>query len=58
MKTLNSSHRNVARSRRWFRRPRRRHDAMLVLNMSIFNCGRGWNHFITPFPERENVWST
>lgn len=58
MKTLNSSDRNVARLRRWFRRPLRRHDAMLVLNMSIFNWGGGWNRFINPFPERENVWST
>jgi hypothetical protein len=33
-------------------------DIMLVLNMSIFNSGRGWNHRITPFPEHLNVWST
>jgi len=58
MKTLNSSHRNIARSRRWSRQPRRRHDAMLALNMSIFNWKRGWNHRITSFPERQNVWST
>jgi len=26
-----------------FRRRQRRHDPMLVLNMSIFNFDRGWN---------------
>jgi hypothetical protein len=33
-------------ARKWremFRRPRRVHDPMLVLNMSIFNFAAGWN---------------
>jgi hypothetical protein len=33
--------------KRRFHRPRRRHDPMLVLNMSIFNS----------LPQRENAWS-
>ena len=32
--------------KRRFHRPRRRHDPMLVFNMSIFNS----------FPQRENAW--
>jgi hypothetical protein len=36
---------------------RRRHDAMLVLNMSVFNFEPGWNRVFNPVPARENVWS-
>jgi hypothetical protein len=44
------------RSRKWFRARRRWHDPMLVLSMSIFNSGRGWDRTFSPIPERENVW--
>lgn len=39
------------------RRPRRRrrHDPMLVLNMSAFNFETGWNRVFNPV-RRENVW--
>ena len=30
------------KTRKWFRARRRRHDPMLVLNMSIFNSGSSW----------------
>jgi len=42
--------------RSWFQRRRRRHDPMLVLNMSIFNQGSDWNRIFNPIPQRENVW--
>ena len=35
---------------------RRSGDPMLVLNMSIFNSGSGWNRIFNPVPQRENVW--
>lgn len=40
---------------RWFQR-RRRHDAMLVLSMSLFNSGSSWDRIFSPTPQRENVW--
>jgi hypothetical protein len=46
----------VTRSGRWFRRSRRWHDPMLVLNMSIFNSDRGCNRVFNPIPQRENIW--
>jgi hypothetical protein len=46
----------IKRSQNWFRMRRRRHDPMLVLNMSIFNSGGGWNRIFNPLPQRENVW--
>ena len=45
------------KSRRWFRPRRRRHDAMLVLSLSIFNSGKSWDRIFSPIPQRENVWS-
>ena len=39
-----------------FRARRRRHDPMLVLNMSIFNSGSSWNRIFVSVPQRENVW--
>jgi hypothetical protein len=37
------------------RRRRKRHDPMLVLNMSIFNtAGGGWQRILTPFKTHEN----
>jgi hypothetical protein len=35
---------------------RRRHDRMLVLNMSLFNFEPGWNRIFKSLPDRENVW--
>ena len=42
---------------RWqemFRRRRRMHDPMLVLNMSIFNFADGWNRTFNPLKIHEN----
>jgi hypothetical protein len=36
-----------------FRR-RRMHDPMLVLNMSIFNVGNGWDRTFNPLKAHEN----
>jgi hypothetical protein len=35
-------------------RPRRTHDPMLVLNMSIFNSTDGWDRIFNPFKAHEN----
>jgi hypothetical protein len=40
--------------REMFRRRRRMHDPMLVLNMSIFNVADGWNRTFNPFKAHEN----
>jgi hypothetical protein len=56
VRARNPNDAKVTRSGRWFRRSRRRHDPMLVLNMSIFNSERGWNRIFDPLPQRENVW--
>jgi hypothetical protein len=56
MKTTNLKQTSVAKPRKWFQRRRRRHDPMLVLNMSIFNFDGGWNRIFNPLPQRENVW--
>jgi hypothetical protein len=37
-----------------FRRRRRAHDPMLVLNMSVFNADDGWNRIFNPVKAREN----
>jgi hypothetical protein len=37
-----------------FRRRRRTHDPMLVLNMSLFNSEDGWNRVFNPVKVREN----
>ena len=42
--------------RKLLRSRRRRHDPMLVVNMSIFNFEPGWNRIFNPVPVRENVW--
>ena len=39
-----------------FRRPRRSHDPMLVLNMTVFNSESGWNRILNRLPSHENVW--
>jgi len=40
--------------RETFRRRRRRHDPMLVLNMSIFNFADGWNRTFNQLKIHEN----
>ena len=57
VKTTNPNEAKVTRSGRWFRRSRRWHDPMLVLNMSIFNSDRGCNRVFNPIPQRANIWS-
>ena len=42
--------------RNMLRRPRRSHDPMLVLNMTIFNSENGWNRILNRLPSHENVW--
>ena len=42
--------------KRRFHRPRRRHDPMLVFNMSIFNSADVRQCIFNSFPQRENVW--
>src|SRR2546430_9379258 len=46
------------KSRRTWRqilqRRRRMHDPMLVLNMSIFNVGNGWDRTFNPLKAHEN----
>jgi hypothetical protein len=41
--------------KRWFRRPRRRHDPILVFNMAIFNSASVRQCIFNSFPQRENV---
>jgi hypothetical protein len=40
----------------FLRRPRRRHDPMLVLNMSRLNFESGWNRVFNVVPARANLW--
>jgi hypothetical protein len=53
---MNTEKMNQKKSRRWLRARRRRHDPLLVLNLSTFNSGRSWERIFNPLPERENVW--
>ena len=53
---MHTKYQKRSKSRTWFRARRRRHDPMLVLNMSIFNSGSSWNRIFNPVPERETVW--
>ena len=57
MKTTNLKQTRVAKPQKRFQWRRRWHDPMLVLNMSIFNSGSGWNRIFNPVPQRENVWN-
>ncbi len=43
------------KSRRWFRTGPRRHDPILVLNMSIFNSDSSWNRIFGLLPQSGNV---
>ena len=42
--------------KRKFHRPRRRHDPMLVFNMSLFNSAKVRESIFNSLPQRENVW--
>ena len=53
---MNTTRMNQNKPRKWVLSRRRWHDPMLVLNMSIFNSGSGWNRIFNPVPARENVW--
>ena len=57
MKTPNLTPPHPAKLPKWFRRRRRAHDRMLVLNMSIFNSGKAWDRIFNPITYRENVWA-
>jgi hypothetical protein len=57
MKTINLKQTNLTKQRKFCQRRSRWHDPMLVLNMSIFNSGSGWNRIFNPVPQRENVWN-
>ncbi|PYL85006.1 MAG: hypothetical protein DMF17_09880 [Verrucomicrobia bacterium] len=53
--TMKTSPRSFARKQREiFRRRRRMHDPMLVLNMSIFNFADGWNRTFNQLKIHEN----
>jgi hypothetical protein len=39
--------------RAMFRRHRRKHDPMLVLNLEDFNFADGWDRILNPFKTRE-----
>jgi len=56
MKTTNFKQTSVAKPRKWFQRHRRRHDPLLVFNMSTFNFDSGWNRIFNPTRQRENIW--
>jgi len=55
MKPINPK-RTSKRFRNWFRARRRRHDPILVFNMSIFNSGTGWGRIFNSVAVYENVW--
>jgi hypothetical protein len=51
-KRMKTPQRSLARKwRGMFQRPRRMHDPMLVLNMSIFNFAAGWNRTLWKYEE-------
>jgi hypothetical protein len=54
MKPKDLKQSNASRSQKRFHRPRRRHDPMLVFNMSVFNSEKV--RLFDSLPERENVW--
>ena len=56
MKTKDLKQSNASRSQKWLHRPRRRHDPMLVFNMSIFNSTKSRECIFNSLPQRENVW--
>jgi hypothetical protein len=53
---MKTSQRNLTRRwRKMLQRRRRRHDPLLVLNMSIFNLADGWNRTFNPVKAHENA---
>jgi hypothetical protein len=56
MKTKDLKQSNASRSQKWFHRPRRRHDPMLVFNMSVFNSAKVRDSIFDSLPLRENAW--
>jgi hypothetical protein len=56
MKTKDLKQSNASRSQKWLHRLRRRHDPMLVFNMSIFNSAKVRESIFNSLPQRENVW--
>ena len=55
MKTNELKASNVTRVEKWFRRPRRRHNPMLVFNMAVFNSARIRESIFHAFLQRRNV---
>jgi hypothetical protein len=53
-KKMDSGRRNLTHWRRGIFRRRRMHDPMLVLNMSIFTVGNGWDRTFNPLKAHEN----
>jgi hypothetical protein len=59
MNLPNLTENNANKRRNWrkFLQPRRRrHDRMLVLNMSVFNFEPGWNRVFSRSNQRDSVW--
>jgi hypothetical protein len=55
MNYKNVKHNKLTYQRRnYLRKPRRQHDPLLALNMSIFNFEGGWSRIINPIKVREN----
>jgi hypothetical protein len=57
MKTKDLKQPNARGSQKRFYRPRRRHDPMLVFNMSVFNSAKVRECIFNPPPQCENVWA-
>ena len=53
-KKIDSGRRNLTHGWREIFRRRRVHDPMLVLNMSIFTAGNGWDRTFNPLKAHEN----
>jgi hypothetical protein len=56
MKTKDLKQSNASRSQKWFHRPCRWHDPMLVFNMSVFNSAKVRESIFDSLRQRENVW--
>jgi hypothetical protein len=56
MKTKDLKQFDASRSQKRFHRPRRRHDPLLVFNMSLFNLAKVRECIFDSLPQRENVW--
>jgi hypothetical protein len=56
MKTKDLKQPNASRTRKGFYRPRRRHEPLLVFNMSVFNSAKVRECIFDSLPQRENVW--